>query len=60
MQAKIRNDLQNSSSTGSVPKFVSITFNLYVFLGVERRLWMMMSRQSHGIPNHMLTCSVWL
>ena len=56
MQAKIRNDLQNSSPTGSVPKFVSITFNLYVLLGVERRLWMMMSRPSHGIPNPMLTC----
>ena len=55
-QAKIRNDLQNSSPTGSVPKFVSTTFNLYVLLGVERMLWTMMSRPSHGIPNTMLTC----
>ena len=55
-QEKIRNDLQNSSPTGSIPKFVSTNFNFYVLLGVERRLWMMMSRPSHGIPNTMLTC----
>ena len=37
-QAKIENDLQNSSPTGSVPKFVSTTFNLYILLGAERLL----------------------
>ena len=56
MQAKIINDLQNLSPIDSVPKFASTTFNLYILLGVERWLWMMMSRPSHGIPNTMLTC----